>query len=45
MGAKQVFLLYLSISHTYLSQWVAKMYRKSRAQTALTAKGTIYSSF
>ena len=35
MGAKQVVLLYLSISHTDMSQWVAKMYRKSRAQTAL----------
>ena len=35
MGAKQVVLLYLSISHTYLSQQVTKMYRKSRSQTAL----------
>ncbi len=35
MGAMQAFLLYLSISHTDMSHWVAKMHRKSRAQTAL----------
>ena len=38
MGAKQVVMLYLSISHTDMSQWVAKMYRQSRAQTALMAR-------
>jgi hypothetical protein len=35
MGDKQVVLLYVSIYHTYISQWTAKMCQKSRAQTAL----------
>jgi len=34
-GAKQVVLVYGSICHRYISQWIAKMCWKSRAQTAL----------
>ena len=35
MGSNQVVLLYVSIYHTCISQWMAKMCRRSRAQTAL----------
>ena len=35
MGAKQVVLLDVSIYHTYVSQWMAEMCRRSRAQITL----------